>query len=125
MPTWLMLTLPSLVFALAMALLTPRLDSLAGFLESLCIPVTMLCGVPAMLLLLRSQRDELKPKAVYDAVARTQIAALEIAKGWEALLVAGVFFGVGLLLLIFSETVYSIAYETDYSGRFFCDVVAR
>ena len=56
LPTWLLLTLPSLLFALALSILTPRLDSLSGFLESLCIPLTMLAGVPAMLLLPRMRR---------------------------------------------------------------------
>ena len=53
LPTWLLLTLPSLTFALVLCFSVPRLDSLTGLLNSLCIPTTMLFGFPSMLLLLR------------------------------------------------------------------------
>ena len=130
LPTWLLLTLPSLVFALGLSILTPRLDSLAGFLESLCVPVTMLAGVPAMLLVLRSRRESLG----LDKSASSQLVALEMAKGWEPALVMGVVIGLVFFTTIAAETCYSIFVETDYAGRpssipgyssFFCDVVAR
>lgn len=120
LPTWLMLTLPSLLLALAIALLTPKLETLAGFLESLCIPLTMLVGVPAMLLLLRGRRESLG----IDQAAVKQTTALELARGWEPALVAGVGVGIGLLIVIFSKTLYSIFYETDYGGDYWCEVVA-
>lgn len=126
LPTWAILTLPSLLFALALAILTPKLDTLAGFLESLCIPFTMLVGVPGMLLLLLARRASLRaPAAALDKSAGEQLTALEVVRGWEVLLGAGVAIGVALAVVIFAETVYSIFFETDYSGRFFCDVVAR
>ena len=41
LPTWLLITLPSLVFALILSLLTPRLDSLAGFGAGLVLSATL------------------------------------------------------------------------------------
>ena len=122
LPTWLLLTLPSLLFALALSILTPRLDSLSGFLESLCIPLTMLAGVPAMLLLLRMRRESLLKS---ETPASKQVTALEMARGWEGALIGGVILGIGLMLAVFAETVHSII-SLDYGGgRFFCDLVAR
>lgn len=122
LPTWALLTLPSLTFALGMSILTPRLDTLAGFLESLCVPTVMLMAVPAMLLLLRARRDEL----LLDKGASKQVTALDVADGWSAGLAAALALGLALLVTIFSETIYSIFYETNYdlSGNYFCDVVA-
>jgi len=123
MPTWLLLTLPSLFFALMLSILTPKLDTLAGFLESLCIPVVMLFGVPCMLLLLLRRRDTLVGSA--DKGAAHQLTALELVPGWELALYAGVVIGIGLMIAIFVETAYSIFAETEYDGHYFCDVVAR
>ena len=53
-----------------------------------------------------------------------QVSALDLVRGWKWTLVAGVVLGVGLMLAVFTETVYSIVFLTDYGGRFFCDVVA-
>ena len=46
LPALFLLTLPSFAFAFGMSILTPRLDSLAGFLESLCVPTVMLIAPP-------------------------------------------------------------------------------
>lgn len=123
LPTWLIITLPSLIFALTLALLTPKLDSLTGLLESLCIPLVMLFGVPGMLLLLRSRRGRAVTLDAPDESVAREMAALEMVQGWEPALLAGVVLGIGLCIVLFAETVYSIA-TTDFSGRFFCDVVA-
>ena len=41
----------------------------------------------------------------------------------KAFLGVAIIVGVGLMLAITASTIYEIAYETDYSGSFFCDVI--
>ena len=91
-------TLPTLAFALVLALFVPKLDSLVGLLTSLCVPIAMLGG-PALLLLLR-------------------------AEGRPApLLLVAVAVGLALAVAILAETVASIA-TTDYAaGDYWCTII--
>ena len=45
LPTWLLITLPSLIFALVLSVVMPGLSSLTGLLNSLCIPSTLLLNL--------------------------------------------------------------------------------
>ena len=121
------------------------MTSLAGFLESLCIPTAMLIGVPSMLLYTRSRQasegikappDRLTAAASNDEERATsyvghaplsdaQQTAMRVSRGYMLACAAAVVVGITLLVLTFAETVYSIVVLTHYGGgkRFFCDIV--
>ena len=45
-----------------------------------------------------------------------------VSPGTSAALVAVVLLGIGLMVLIAAEAVYTIGWQTSYRGNFWCDV---
>jgi len=116
-PAWLMLTAPSLLFSLVMALFVPKLDSLKGLLTSFCVPSAMLFG-PAGLLLYRLYFTPASPpSAVSEAIT-------SLHKDNKFILLGGFVLGMGFLIAIFAQTLHNIIFDTNYGGAYFCEQVA-
>lgn len=121
LPTWMLITLPSLLFALVFALFVPKLDSLTGMLTAFCVPSAMLFG-PAGLLLWRQHRARARDAAL-EADTVLALAHAHTRSG-QLMLGAGVVLGVAISIAIFSHTLHSIGWETSYNGIYWCQVVA-
>ena len=120
MPIWLVLTLPSLLFSLMLALFVPKLDALKGLLTAFCVPSAMLFG-PAGLILHRMRRGPLTAAAAADAALATVNSTSTTNR---VMLMSGFYIGLILLVAILAQTIHNIVFDTEYGGPYFCDMVA-
>lgn len=117
LPRWLVITFPSLIIALSLALFVPELDSLVGLLTFLCVPVVMLFAPAGMLLRLRHTPAGAEPESLPARIA-------SIAASSKYLLALGVIVGVPFVPAILAETIYSVA-QLQLNGHYWCSSVGE
>lgn len=124
-PRWLLITLPSLLCALVLAIFVPRLDSLIGLLTFFCVPAMMFFAPSSMMLRhlwypkLRTYDAE---QAAADSPPEMPAEIARIAKGSVALLVVGIMLGALLVPTVLIETIYGITVLT-IDGAYWCSAV--
>ena len=101
-------TLPTMALTSALVIFVPKLESLTSIVAAFTNTVAEYVG-PAGCLLAAARRSGAKDG---DAVS----------PGTSAALVAVVLLGIGLMVLIAAEAVYTIGWQTSYRGNFWCDV---
>lgn len=105
---WFLYSLPSLFVSLLMLCFIPKLESLSGLMTAFVVPLSQIIG-PATILLFASRQGKL---------------GHPLSKREKAAIFFGFVEGTFMFVVGSMATIYSIFVLTDYSGNFFCEVVA-